>query len=185
MKKNLLTILILATNIVTLAMVGIMMFSVMGTVNKSTELVNAVAAAIELEQSGGLGGGVDPNTVDTNVPIADQDIYHVNGGETLTITLTVNPTANGGDGRQHYAQVTMDILMNKSHESYAENSGLLAGVDSSIVAVIHDVIGVYNIDNIMENRETIRQQILQKLWGMFPDQTGTFIYNVSVLITPA
>ena len=185
MKKNLLTILILATNIVTLAMVGIMMFSVMGNVNKTSALINDITAAIELEQAGGLGGGVDPNAVNTNVAIADQDIYHVSEGGTLTVTLTVNPTENGGDGRQHYAQVTVDLLMDKTNESYAQYQPMIAGVDSSIVNIIHNTIGAYNIDNIMDqgSREAIRQEILRQLWAMF-DNT-TFIYNVNVLITPA
>ena len=60
---------------------------------------------------------------------------------------------------------------------------MIAGVDSSIVNIVHNVIGVYTIDNIMDGREAIRQEILKQLWGMF-DNT-TFIYNVNILITPA
>ena len=186
MKKNLLTILILATNIVTLAMVGIMMFSVMGNVNQATAFINDIAAAYELETSGGVGGaGVDPMTVNQNVAIADIGRYQVNGGEAITVTLTISSAENGGDGRQHYAQITAELLMDMTNENYAANEPLLSGMDTSIQTKIDEVVRKYTYETVMTNQDTIKQEILSALWEMFGGQTGTFIYNMNLRITPA
>ena len=57
MKKNLLSIIILALLVVNLAMNGFMLLSVMTTNSQTAKLISDIAAALELEASGGAGGG--------------------------------------------------------------------------------------------------------------------------------
>ena len=56
MKKNLISIVILALLIVNIVLTSIMMFSVMSTNKKTAALVGDVAAAISLELGTGEGG---------------------------------------------------------------------------------------------------------------------------------
>ena len=57
MKKNLLSIIILALLVVNLGMTGFMMLSVMTTNSKTAKLISDIAAALELEANGGNSGG--------------------------------------------------------------------------------------------------------------------------------
>lgn len=186
MKKNLLTIIILAFQVVQVVILGFILLSLMTTNSKAVTVLNDVAAAFELEQAGGLGGaGVDPMSVNQNVAIADIGRYQVNAGEAITVTLTINPTESGGDGRQHYAQITAELLMDMTNENYAANEPLLAGMDTSIQTKIDEVVRKYTYETVMTNQDTIKQEILSALWEMFGGQTGTFIYNMNLRITPA
>ena len=54
MKKNLLSIIILALIVVNIAMTGFMLLSVMTTNSQTAKLVSDIAAALELETSGGM-----------------------------------------------------------------------------------------------------------------------------------
>ena len=52
MKKNLISIIILALLIVNIVLTSIMMFSVMGSSKKTTALVNDIASVLDLELKG-------------------------------------------------------------------------------------------------------------------------------------
>ena len=178
MKKNLLTIIILAFQVVQVVILGFILLSLMTTNSKAVTVLNDVAAAFELEQAGGLGGGVDPTSVNQDVALTDRMTHPVNNGEAMTITL-----AMGSDNKQHYAQVTLDLLMDATNPDYATYSGLLASLDSSIDSVVQTVVGKYTYDNVTQSQEAIRQEILQELWSLFEDTT--FIFNINLRILPA
>ncbi|MBR0163373.1 MAG: flagellar basal body-associated FliL family protein [Lachnospiraceae bacterium] len=178
MKKNLLTILILAFQVVQVIILGFILLSVMSTNSKTVAFVNDIAAAYELEQAGGLGGGVDPASVNTNVALGDRATYNVNNGETMTFTLNA-----GSDGRTHYAQVTLELVMDATNPDYATYSGMIAANDNTIQDIVQNVFVKYNIDNVMDSQELIKQEILQQLWSMF-DNT-TFIFLLNMRVTPA
>ena len=57
MKKNLLSIIILALLVVNIGMTSFMLLSVMTTNSKTAKLISDIAAALELEANGGNTGG--------------------------------------------------------------------------------------------------------------------------------
>ena len=65
MKKNFVSIIILALLIVNIVLTAIMMFSVIGTNSKTAALVTDIASAINLDLEGSKGNA------EVSVPIAD------------------------------------------------------------------------------------------------------------------
>ena len=90
MKKNLLTIVILALLLVNIALTAVMMISVTTTNNKTANLVTTIATVMNLELTGGPGseesGGTPAPT------LADTEIYAI---PEATIPLKVEITEDG------------------------------------------------------------------------------------------
>ena len=79
MKKNLISVIILALLIVNIALTAIMMFSVVGASKKTAALVDNIATATNLELSSGTAGPT------ATVSMADTETYSF--AETMTIPL--------------------------------------------------------------------------------------------------
>ena len=86
MKKNMLSILILALLIVNIVLTAIMMFSVTGTAKKTSALIDDISAAINLDLN---NQGEDATTAPV-VDVAIEDTSVVPIGEELTIPLTTH-----------------------------------------------------------------------------------------------
>ena len=89
MKKNLVSIIILALLIVNIALTAIMMFSVIGTNGKTAALVTDIASAINLDLEGSKGDA------QVNVPIADVVPYTI---ADMQILLKKDAPAEGEEG---------------------------------------------------------------------------------------
>jgi len=114
-KKNMISIIILALLVVNIAMTAIMMFSVIPANKKSIALVDQVASAIKLDTSGTSPEGSDSGN-SRNVSLAD----------TATATIEEQQTfqlKKGEDGKDHYVVCTVAILMDTTSEDY-ETYGL-------------------------------------------------------------
>ena len=86
MKKNLLSIIILALLVVNLGMTGFMMLSVMTTNSQTAKLISDIAAALELEANGGNTGGFSGSASGV-VAVTDMATWGFTGDEKLTIAL--------------------------------------------------------------------------------------------------
>ena len=106
MKKNLLSILILALLVVNLIMTGIMMFSVLNQSRKTAELIGKIAQAVDLELSAEEG-----EEEETAVSMGDTAVYVLS--EDLTI-----PLARGEDDKDHYFIVSVSLSMNMKDKDY-------------------------------------------------------------------
>ena len=67
MKKNLISVIILALLVVNIVLTGIMMASVLSTNKKTASLVTDVASAINLELEGGWGNPAEQAALDTQI----------------------------------------------------------------------------------------------------------------------
>ena len=74
MKKNLISIIILALLIVNIVLTSIMMFSVMGSSKKTTALVNDIASVLDLELK---GSGDEEAKKEVEVSMANTAVYDV------------------------------------------------------------------------------------------------------------
>ena len=99
MKKNLISIVILALLIVNIVLTAVMMFSVTSTNKKTAALVTDVAAAINLD----LGGKEEEKAAES-VPMANIVTY--------TIADMTIPLKKGEDGKDHYALLSVTLSMN-------------------------------------------------------------------------
>lgn len=164
MKKNLLSIIILALLIVNLVMTSIMMFSVMSTNKKTGAVVSDIASILNLE----LGDGADGEKV-TAVSMEDTAVYDIE--DEMTILL-----AKGADEKDHYVLVQASLSMNikdEGYETYGEN------IDDKVNLIkgeIADVIGQYTADEVQPRTEEIKAEILSRIQEMFGSE---FIYKIT------
>ena len=172
MKKNLLSIIILALLIVNLAMTGFMMLSVMTTNSKTAKLISDIAAALELEANGGNSGGFSGSASGV-VAVTDMMTWGFTGDEKLTINLKT-----GEDGKAHYMVVEVVFSINKASPDFAtlgteEN---LANVKEVVKSEITNTLASYTIDELQAGMDEVaRETILENVQNMFG---SNFIYDV-------
>ena len=167
MKKNMLSILILALLIVNIVLTAIMMFSVIGTAKKTSALIDDISAAINLDLK-------NQSVTSTTAPIVDVPIENIEVialGEELTIPLTI-----GADGQQHYYLVAVSLSLNTKHEDYKKLGPTVLTQADLVKGEIISVIGSHTLEEIQEGTDGIRMEILQRLQTLFDSQ---FIFNVT------
>lgn len=164
MKKNLISILILALLVVNVVLTAVMMFSVIGATKKTSALVTNIATVLNLEldsEAGDTEGEGVVSLLDTiTVDIPEQ-----------TILLKAGP-----DGKSHYCLVNVSLLVNSKHEDY-ETLG--ASVDSNvsvIKGIINEKIGNHTYDECQSNPEMLRNEILSEIQAQY---NSDFIYKVT------
>lgn len=167
MKKNLLSIIILALLLVNVVLTGVMMFSVLNQSNKTTQLVSKIAEAIDME----LVTETEPGLSDTP-SIMDTEVYVISDSMTI-------PLADSGDGKDHYFIVTVSLSVDTKHEDYETmgTSEALAGKESLLKSEINSVIGKYTLEYVKANQDLIREEILENLQALYGG--STFIYGVT------
>lgn len=107
MKKNLMSVLILALVLANLILTAVLTISVLPQTKQANELVSKVCAAIDLDLE---GGNVDAASA---VSLEDVETYNMNAGEAMTVNLKP-----GEDGVEHYALVKVVLGINKTDEDY-------------------------------------------------------------------
>lgn len=162
MKRNLLSVLILALLVVNIVLTGIMMFSVVGTSKKTAALVTDIATILQLEVGTADGEGKEDLNVD------DIEMYNI--ADSMTIHLR---TAE--DGRDHYCIVSVALSMNKKNADYKKYSGKLTDYESLIKGEVDQVIGNYTKEEAEANKEAIADEILTRIQDLFD---STFIVDV-------
>ena len=173
MKKNLLSIIILALLVVNLGMTGFMMLSVMTTNSQTAKLISDIAAALELEANGGNTGGFSGSASGV-VAVTDMATWGFTGDEKLTIALKP-----GEDGKAHYMVVEVVFSMNKASADYAtlgteEN---LANVKEVVKSEITNTLASYTMEELQGGMDAVaRESILENVQAMF---NSNFIYDIS------
>lgn len=167
MKKNMLSILILALLIVNIVLTAIMMFSVTGTAKKTSALIDDISAAINLDLKNQSTTSSTAAIVD--VPIENVQVFAI--GEEMTI-----PLAKGADGKDHYYLVAVSLSLNTKHEDYKKLQPTVETQVDLIKGEIISVIGSHTLEEIQEGTDGIRMEILQRLQTLFDSQ---FIFNVT------
>lgn len=165
MKKNLISVLILALLFVNVILTGIMMFSTLGSVKKTSALVTDIATVLNIE----LEGPKEEETeTEETVQMADTDIHDI---PEMTILLK-----KGEDGAAHYCVLNSSIMMNKNHEDYATYSTMIPTQDSAIMSIINEVVSKHTMDEIQGDTESLKNEILTRIQA---DYGSTFIYKVA------
>ena len=165
MKKNLLSILILALLIVNIIMTAVMMFSVVGSANKTAALVSDISGILQLE----VGSVAEGTEAAESVSIADIEVYDIEDQMTI-------PLKKGADGSDHFALVSVSLSMNMKDEGYKTYGATVASKESLIKSAIIEVIGTYTIEELQESQTDLRKEILERIQSMFDSK---FIFEVS------
>jgi len=164
MKRNLLSIIILALLVVNIVLSAIMMVSVSGASKKTASLVADIATYVGIEVNGLPNSDLAPT-----VSMADTAVHNVAGELTI-------PLKKGEDGADHYAVGSVSLSMDSKSKDYKKYSETMADRDGLIKDVIFEVMGNYTVDEARTNSEAIKEEILKRIQELFG---STFIYSVS------
>lgn len=168
MKKNMISIIILALLIVNIVLTAIMMFSMVGASKKTAALVDNIATALNLElASAGDRAGA------AAVPMSDIAIYDIS--EKMTIPLLVEVDESGKE-QQHYFIANVTLSMNTKSDGYKEYGESIGDRESLIKSEIADVIQSYTVEEARNNQEQIKDEILSRIQNMFDSD---FVFNIS------
>lgn len=170
MKKNLLSVLILALMLVNIVMTAIMMISVMSTNQKTGDLVASVAAAINLEVYDPGGNAVG------SVPLSQTETYSLSD----RLTIELHPSVNE-EGKSNASLILfyMSLSMNKEHEDYKNLGSTVTGgnFDIQIKDAVSSVISNYTEQECRDNFDLIRDEMLTAVQNLFQ---SSFIYRISL-----
>ncbi len=165
MRKNLLSIIILALLVVNIVMTAFMMITVIPANKKTIALVGDVAAAMNLELS-------DPSIMASstvNVSVEDTVTYDI--ADQMTISLR-----RGDDGKDHYAIVSVSLCMDSKHADYGTYGSDLASKESMIKNEINDAIGQLTYDECLAmTTSEIQNLVLKKIQTMY---SSDFVYKI-------
>ena len=163
MRKNLLSVIIIALLVVNIVMTAFMMFTVIPANKKTVALVGDVAAAMNLELS-------DPSIMaGATVGVSVEDTVTYDIADQMTISLR-----RGDDGKDHYAMCSVSFSINTQHEDYKTYQPMLAAKESKIKSEIIEVVGQYTKEEAQANVHGIEEAILAKVQAMFD---STFVYE--------
>lgn len=170
MKKNLISIVILALLIVNVILTAIMMFSIVGESRKTAALVNNIATALDLELT---AGGEGEEAEEADIPMSDIETYDI--AEKMTIPLKVEVNEEGQE-EQHYFIAKVTLSMNTKDKGYKEYGGEMESRESLIKGEITDIISNHTLEDARNGQDQIKEEILTKIQQMFDSE---FIFNVS------
>lgn len=168
MKRNLLSIIILALLVVNIVLSAIMMISVSSASRKTAALVSDISTIVGLEIN-----GLPESGAAAAVSMADTALYSI--PDELTI-----PLKTGEDGAAHYAVGSVTLSMNSKHDDYATYSETITtgGMDGVIKDIIFAVIGNYTMEEAKDRAgsDQIKAEILSRIQERFGSD---FIYEIS------
>ena len=161
MKRNLLSVLVLALLVVNIVLTAILMFSVVGTNNKVASLVTDIGTILQLEMGGANGEAEE-------LHVEDIEMYNI--ADSMTIHLK---TAE--DGKDHYCIVSVALSVNTKNADYKQYGATIANYESLIKGEIDQVIGSYTKEEAEANKEAISDEILTRIQELYD---STFIVDV-------
>ncbi len=172
MKKNLISIVILALLIANIVLTAIMMFSVASTNKKTAALVTDIASAISLD----LGTTEGEAEQKPAVPMANVVSYTI---ADMMIPLKID-NSEGADGKKHYAQLSVTLSMDSKHKAYKTFGADISSREDLIKGEITEVVSQFTLAEADENPQMVKEEILKGIQRLFDSD---FIFDVS-LISP-
>jgi flagellar FliL protein len=164
MKKNILSIVILALIVVNLVLTAIMMFSVVPASKKTNALVTQICSVLDLELEANETG-----TEETSIPIDQIATYDIEDQFTVNLKKDV-------DGKDHFAVFSVTLSMDTKNDGYKSYGETIAEKESLIKSEINDVVSGFTLDEAQLNREGLQASLCTRLQEMFDSD---FIINVA------
>lgn len=171
MKKNLISIVILALLIVNIVLTSIMMFSVANTNRKTAALVNDIASAISLDLTAGEeASDKEPEAV----PMADIATYTI-----ADMTIQLQPTIDEESGKSntHYIMTSIVLSMNMKNKDYKTYGADIANKEDLIKGEITEVIGQYTMEEASADTAGLSDAILNRIQTLYGSD---FIFDVTL-----
>jgi flagellar FliL protein len=165
MKKNLISVVILALMLVNIIVSSVTMFSVTSTNQKTAAVINKISSMVDLQ----VTESAPTSSTQESVSLEKTDVYNI--ADTMTIPLKV-----GKDGKQHYYVINVSLSMNKDDKDYKTYSAEVASKESLIKSQIINVVSSYSLDEIQADQEGMKKAVLASIQKMF---NSKFIFQIS------
>ena len=168
MKKNLMTVLILALLVVNIVLTSVMLVSIVGTNKKTAQLVDNITTA-GLAQYHSLPSA--PSSL-RYVALTDTEVYNI--ADSMTI-----PLKSEAGAKQDYIMFDVSLSINKKHKDYKTygSSDTLASYENLIKDAITATVSAHTEDECREDMEGLKEEILKSVQDLFQSD---FIYKVAI-----
>lgn len=151
MKKNILTIVILAVMLVNFVLTALLVFVMVPASSKTNKLMSQVASIIDLEIE-------KTDDEEVEISIEDRETY------TIESEVLINMKNSEGSDKEHIASMkNISIVMNKKCKEYSKLQPTIQTSSSIITDIIRNVFHNYTVEEAKENESAIKQEILDKL----------------------
>ncbi len=152
MKKNILTIIIMALCLINLVLTAVIIFTIVPTAKKTDALISQVASAINLEL-----------TVDGEDAYKVEDLENHKIEEGLTKNLKI-----GTDGTSHFAVLDyVTVSINKNSEDYDKLNAIITDQDSKIMDIVGTTLTQYTYEEAIADQTDIKADVLKQLRNHF------------------
>lgn len=162
MKKNLITVIILALCVVNLILNVMLVFVCMPSARKTNTLITEIASVLDLELASNDG--------QQSVELENMDNFNI---EAQVVNLK-----DDGSGDSHYVQMGLTLGLDKSSKDYETLKTVLEGASGAVFDEARNVVQNYTYAEVtnQETQKAIKKQILDNLQKKYATQC---IYNVS------
>lgn len=162
MKKNLITVIILALCVVNLILNIIIVFVCMPSAKKTNKLITDIADVLTLELEG-------DNT---------QPAVALENMATYSVEAQVVNLKDDGSGEKHYVQIGLTLGLDNSSEDYEQLTAALQDASGVVFDEARNVIQTYTYAEISEQatQEKVKTQIMENLQKKYATNC---IYSVS------
>lgn len=169
MKKNLITVIILALCVVNLILNIIIVFVCMPSARKTNNLITEISKVLNLELE---GGGDEPVVALENMATYSVDAQVVN------LKNDEVDVDENGKVKTHYVQVGITLELDKSSKDYDDLNAALTEASGVVFDEARNVIQNYTYTEFsdQEVQEKIKKQILENLQKKYATNC---IYSVS------
>ena len=164
MKKNLMSVLILALVVANLILTAILMISIVPQTKKANELVTKVCSAIDLE----LEGGKEKSTID--IPMDQLETVKIANGDSLTINL------KSYNDRKSYAKISISLAVDKKNKGYKKGLEAITANEDIIKDEIIKIVSNYTVDDMRDGQKELQDEVLVSLRKLFDSD---FIVSVA------
>lgn len=164
MKKNLITVLILAISIINLVFNILLVFVFMPSANKTNKLITDISKVLDIEIASQAGG-------EDAFDVSNLDYFKLEQGNPINL-------ASDGSNETHVLQYGLTINLDKTASDYSKTQTNLTESTAMIYDITRNIIGRYTymqvIDVSVQNQ--IKEEVLQALKDTFNTES---IHSVS------
>lgn len=162
MKKNLMSVIILALVLANLVLTGLLIFTILPETKKANQLIEAVCAAIVLDLTS------DAETEVPKIPIDQIETFKIinpEGKEKLTINFKKDSNAS----KNQYCIISISLSLNTESKAYKKQypPAVLTTKMDIILEHINTIISGYTMDEFNADQDKVKQEILADMQELF------------------
>jgi flagellar FliL protein len=170
MKKNILTVVIMAATVINLVLTIVLVFSVMPAMNKTSNLIDKVASVIDLE--------IEDKSKDEEYTMADLEPLDLPYDEKQTWSFTM---AEGSE-EKHYVQLTgITLSLNMKAEDFENLKTQISTNPVYAKDLVKKTITAYTFDEFDQTKAC--KECVKKLQEMYDTKAIVDVILVGTLLT--